>query len=151
MCKAIYLILSAFAIGCVGSESHPSDQNLRDRFALHRQSFDELVRVFQDDLELESIYLDMSPESLKGQDHKLASYRLLMKSIGVRRIIRRASGDLAFIVSEFPLTSAKGFEYTLKPHFQLVASLDTIQLDSDGYFGSFISDHWYLYLQSYIS
>ena len=74
-----------------------------------------------------------------------------MEKVGVRFILRRASGSVMFEVSDhgaFEGDSSKGYEYSEKVLEPSVESLDGIELGCDQIFYSKLQDNWYLYLHS---
>jgi hypothetical protein len=148
---------------------HPSDAELLVQFQRHRPELEELVRMFRADKGLgrvgDGFTRPADPVEVGVSADRIAAYRRLCADVGASDCIEGydASYDRLYAssstrpemkdpiwihVSSFGLSisgSAKGYLYTEKPGFPVVADLDAVQSTRSGTWLRHMEGAWYLY------
>jgi hypothetical protein len=144
-----------------------SDDELVKRFYDHRENFEKLVRMMNEDTKIRSVYedhvaLDDIPvwrtDDQEGfSTVRWAEYKSLFTQLGSSHIHRISKiGDMIEIASgtievheipdaEGPVVTSKGYAYSLKEPSPLVESLDDPQMNPCY---KRIDGNWYLYYHS---
>jgi hypothetical protein len=161
-------LLVALVAACSQSRSeallHPSDQRLHTRFVSRRAEFDQLLRIFRENHQIHELAEEGFRRRFEGRDLPAkadipepyrSNYRNVLARLGVRRVVRRADGNIIFIASEDTPSfggSAKGYNYSERQLGPEVKSLDAVDLGCHGaiYYAA-LDGGWSLYLQSYCS
>jgi|GEM_PF-6516416 len=158
------VLLSGFA-GCamvyfgfpLPSSSLPDDAEMMQNFKEHRQEFDELVRMLEEDGQIDYIgFWDTNPSwHAAGLDKgRLARYRSLMRKAGfhenwgyiVREELPDSSERLLFVTDLDPSRSdnERGYAFSERPPVRRYDSLDDeAALNRSAY--RHIDGEWYLY------
>lgn len=156
------------AVGC--GLSHPEDRELLDRFSRHRAELNQLVRMFQEDKGLGRVGATFTrpddPGKVGVSAARVAEYRRLCAAIGAPDCIegydatldrlygtvqagRTEAKDPIWVhVSASGLAvsgSSKGYYYSAKPEFEVVATLDGLALRKSGTWLRHVEGLWYLY------
>lgn len=159
---------SFLALGC--GSGHPCDVVLVERFESHRAELGELVRMFQADEGLKRVgdgFTRPEDPSLAGVSaDRIAEYRRLCAAVGARDGIegyapadevhsgegsvggREVKDPIWIHVSSLGLAisgSGKGYIYSRRPQFPVVADLDTLSPTSSGTWLRHLEGDWYLY------
>ena len=151
--------------GCQGKLT--SDDELVNRFLKHRENFEKLVRMMNDDTKVRTVHedyvaLDDTPiwrsDDQKGfSTARWNEYKELFTQLGspyIHRISRKgdvieiASGSIVVHEirdSEGPLVTSKGYSYSSKQPSPLAESLDNPQMNPCY---KRIDGNWYLYYDS---
>lgn len=149
-----------------------SDKKLIENFYQHQSTFEQIVKMANEDSEVEIIYDDYV--SLKGNEiwkndnqkgfstKRWNEYKELFNQLGGRYIHRLSkkgdileigAADIAVKHIEEPesIVISKGYVYTEKEPSRLVDTLDKFGFEDSGIFYKKIEGNWYLYFDSGVS
>lgn len=166
---AAFIALLIFG-GYVASQilwPHPSDKQMEAKFSQHRQEFEQLVTMIQEDTQIDSVTIyDNDPVSPSDSinydwkqrkplisDDRLSEYQKLMRQIGVKRVSKKYAGPVHFLASfdsccdeghEW-LAMEKGFVFRLSPPEKTQSSLENIDRNLLGTWHKQLEGNWYLY------
>jgi hypothetical protein len=142
---------------------HPKDAELIAPFESLRPEFEKLRELFRQNAQLDELNNQglAWKERLRGRranyeipEPQRTNYQEVLARLHVESVVRRANGDIIFVVSErspFLDGSAKGYEYSENALEPRVSSLDTVDLGCGKIFYRLLEGNWSLYLQSYCS
>jgi hypothetical protein len=113
------MILSGLMVAIYLDRQPPSDKEMITHFQKHRNEFDQLVAMVQNDPGLENVTLRDSTPPLPPE--RVATYQKLLKAAGVPRgvYVRKEAGAIEFTYwyrgSALSNTYTKGFFYYTEP------------------------------------
>ena len=152
------ILALTFCVGCVG---HPSDQTLEDRFRSNEASFEELLKMLNEDSDVARISKDFAFLN-NGADprfskERLEKYRELFKVLGLEGgVHRRDKSTVRFIASTNHSVllgnSEKLYLHSEVAPAPLVDSLDEFTKTSSGKEARAfkkLSGSWYLSYESW--
>ncbi len=162
------MILSGCSLYFDKYKVHPKDAEMIETFNEHRDKFDTLLRMFQEDRSLGRVAYDFTrtsnffekceePDCWQGKeievsDQRLAEYRKLFSKIGLEKGMEGygKKESIVFIASTKGLSitgSSKGFIYTTVEPRTLVDDLDSYWSPDGKSFMALrrIEGNWYLY------
>ncbi len=172
--KQLLSVFLLLLVGCgwVGfrfaleSFSHPSDESLIARFHAHRDHFEQLRNMANEDHDLLAVYTDhvmFTDYRRWPQDcdrcfsrQRFDLYRNLLGSLSDNQLhILHTQPGVQFVPVSFNstepdgdgayVTSEKGYAYLPSEPAALVESLDGMGFESKGLSYRKVADHWYLY------
>lgn len=148
--------LSSCFFGDVLERQHPSDEVLISNFNAYEAEFGKLLRMFQEDKQLERVSdftRPENPESINISQERIAQYRQMFKKLGLTAGIEgyQEKEMIWFHASTQGLSvtgSSKGYVYTTNKPEKVVDNLDNYKSEDGKSFRAFrqIEDNWYLYL-----
>ena len=165
------LLASLSGIITFSSKSLTSDKQLTEHFYEHQASFEEVVKMANQDSSVRSISYDhvflndyetWENDNQEGFSTKRwKKYKELYKQIGLfihsiskeKEMLKISSASIA-VSDKHPLlidksesiVISKGYVYSLKEPAPLVKTLDNMGFDSnEGIYYKKIGEHWYLY------
>lgn len=165
-----FLAIAAFAT-LAGSawwafeKQHPSDRQMRGEFARHRDDFEKLVKMSDEDRHVVSIDFDSTALDSDGSwpranvgisPDRWNSYRVLFRELRISHGLARFEDypeSVFFFASAIgivPSGSAKGYAYSPKPLSPVRDSLDHFRVkesNEDTFTFEEIAPHWYLFLE----
>lgn len=153
----VYLVVMVFAWlvpigGVIRLPSRHSDAAMEAHFWQHREQFDQLARMSNEDslmtvITYDSTYSRTSIEPLFSEE-RWGQYRNLFREISLTRgLRRREDGAIIFTYREGYLGLRKGYVYSEKPLQPSVDSLEDTKVSSESIETIYkkIDENWYMY------
>lgn len=144
------LVVILLAVACGG---HPSDEELREQLSAHRDGFESILAMLEQDAEVTRI--DDSWYAPEGSlsPERLAAYRSVFRRIGVPRgvAVSSSSGHVEFLVSPLGLAtggSTKGLVYSkTPPEGPRFDTLDSRPASLSEHIKAYVpvGGHWYIF------
>ena len=167
----IFCVLICLLLGCDTRNEHPKDNELMQNFQSHKDEFNQLLHMFQQDKSLGRVGIDFTRptsffEKCGGQsgwdgkvieinEDRLLEYRKMFSNLNLDRGIEGycQKDQIFFYASSMGLGisgSSKGYVYSKKDPSPIIDDLDKFAADAKTEFIVFrkIEGNWYLYEES---